>query len=216
MTLLGRDPEPQLREARAFLDTWTREPLTTALRADRMLVYWLTAEREFGRGGDPGPALTEALKASGHTPFLYRDYFWEVLNLKARVDAARGTDPRPAMDAALARFQPLGPGAPWSLKESLAGGWLIRAKWEEAHGLDPQPSLRSAQALAGSARSQNPDSASACALEGLGQVLELQMFPRERARLLGQARENLKQARTRCPQGRYQAMLERALQESSK
>ena len=216
MNLLGQDPEPQLKEDRAFLDTWTREPLTAALRADRMLVYWLTAEREFRRGGDSGPALTEALKTAGHTPFLYRDYFWEVLNFKARVDAARGADPRPALDAALARFQPLGPGAPWSLKESLAGGWLIRAEWEAAHGMDPRPSLRSAQTLAESARSQSPDSASACALEGLGLVLEVKVSPRERARLLGQARESLKQALARCPQGRYQAMLGRALRESSK
>jgi hypothetical protein len=44
----------------------------------------------------------------------------------------------------------------------------------------------------------------------------LHAFPRERARLLGQARENLKQALARCPQGRYQAMLGRVLQESSK
>jgi len=213
--LSGQDPEPLLKSARAFLGAWPREPLTVALRADRMLVYWLTAEREFRIGGDPGPALTEAMKGAGHTPFLCRDIFWEVVNLKARVDAARGTDPRPAMDALLARFQAPGPDTPWSVKESLAAGWLIRAEWEKAHGLDPGPSLRSARALAGSARSQNPDSASAIALEGLGQVLELQAHPRERARLLGLARENLRQALARCPQGSYQDQLRRALLEIS-
>jgi hypothetical protein len=211
MALLGRDPEPRLKEAMAFLATWTREPLTAALRADRMLVYWLSAEREFRRRGDPGPALTEALKGAGHTPFLTRDFFWEVVNLKAQVDAARGTDPRPAMDALLARDQPPGQGVPWSLKQSLAGGWLIRGEWEKDHGLDPGPSLRSARLLAESARNQNPDSASARALEGLGQVLEFQVHPRKQARLLGLAQENLRQALARCPMGRYQDQLRRAL-----
>jgi serine/threonine-protein kinase len=209
---LGQDPGAQLEAARTFLETWAKEPLTVRLRADRMLVYWKLAERDFLRGGDPGPALTEALATSGHTPFLFRDYLWEVLNFKARVDAARGIDPRPTLDAALEHFQPLQQGAPWSLKETFAGTWLIRAEWETAHGLDPSASLRHARSLAESARNQAPDSGSAYALEGLSQVLEMKAFPRERPRLLPLAQERLKLALARCPRGLDQALLKRALQ----
>jgi serine/threonine-protein kinase len=208
---LGQDPEPELAAARAFIETRTREPLTVRLRADRMLIYWQSAEREFLRHGDAGPALTEALKTSGHTPFYYRDYLWELLNFKARVDAARGIDPRPVLDAALEQLRPMRQGTPWSLQETLASSWLIRAQWEGGHGLDPAASIRRARALAQSARYQNPDSASACALEGLALVEELKAFPRERQRLLAQARERLGQALARCPRGLNQTLLKHAL-----
>jgi hypothetical protein len=210
---LGEDPEPALGAARAFMDTWAREPLTVRLRTDRMLVYWMLAEQELHRGGDPDPALTEALKTSGHTPFLYRDYLWELLNFKARVDAARGADPRPILDAALERLQPMQQGAPRSLKETLAGSWLIRAEWEAAHGLDSGLSIHNARSLAESARNQSPESASAYALEGLGQVLELKAFPKERPMLLPRAQECLKLAQARNPGGQHQDRLRRALLE---
>ena len=118
---LGQDPEPELKAAKAFLDTWAREPLTVALRVDRMLINWQLAERNFLRGGDPDPALAEALKTAGHTPFLYRDYLWEVLNFKARVEAARGVDPRPALDAVMATIQLQRQTPSWSLQETFAG-----------------------------------------------------------------------------------------------
>ncbi|MDR3671906.1 MAG: serine/threonine-protein kinase [Holophaga sp.] len=214
LALYGQDPEPELKAARSFLDIWCREPLSPALRADRMLIYGHMAQREFQRGGDPGPALDEALKNAGHTPFLWRDYYWEWMNLKAQVEAARGRDPRPTLAAALDRLQPLAQGGPWSLKETLADSWLIRAQWEAAHGVDPGASVAQARALAESARSQNPDSASPYALEGLCLVLELQALPGQRARLLAQAQERLQQALARCPRGPRQARLLRALQEA--
>jgi serine/threonine-protein kinase len=211
LVLLGKDPEFELDAARAFLESRAREPLTPRLQADRMLVYWQMAEREFRRGGDPGPALTEALKTSGHTPFLYRDYLWELLNFKARVDAARGLDPRPTLDTALEHLQPLQQGVPWTLKETLASTWLIRAEWEASHSLDPQQSIRNARTLAESARNQNPDSASACALEGLALVQELKAHPRERQRLLPLAKERLELALARTPRGPNQAQLKQEL-----
>jgi len=213
---LGQDPGPELEAARAFMTTWVREPLSPRLQADRMLIYWQLAEREFLRTGDAGPALAEALKTSGHTPFYYRDYLWEVLNFKARVDAARGVDPRPVLDAALGQLQPLQQGTPWSLKETVAASWLIRAQWESAHGLDPSASTLKARALAESARSQNPDSASACALEGLALVQELKASPRERPRLLPLARESLSQALARSPRGLNQTLLASALREAGR
>jgi eukaryotic-like serine/threonine-protein kinase len=211
LRLAGQDPEPELAAARAFIETRTREPFTTRLRADRMLVYWQTAEREFHRGGDPGPALTEALKTSGHTPFLFRDFLWEVLNFKARVDAARGMDPRPTLDTALNHLQPLQQGVPWSLKETFASTWLIRAEWEAGHGLDPALSLRNARILAESARTQNPDSASCYALEGLALVQEMKAFPRVRAQLRPMAQARLEQALARSTLGPNQVQLKREL-----
>jgi serine/threonine-protein kinase len=211
LLLVGQDPEPELAAARSFLETRAQEPFTTRLRVDRMLIYWQTAEREFRLGGDPGPALTEALKTSGHTPFLVRDFLWEVLNFKARVDAARGADPRPTLDTALNHIQPLQQGVPWSLKETFASTWLIRAEWEAGHGLDPALSLRNARILAESAQSQNPDSGSGYALEGLALVQEMKAFPRERPRLRPMAQARLEQALARGASGPNQILLKRAL-----
>jgi len=210
---LGKDPEHELEAARTFLDTRTREPLTVRLRATRMLVYWQLAERESRLGRDPGPDLAEALRSSGHTPFLQRDYLWEVMNFKARADAARGIDPRPALEDALDHFQPLEQGANWSLKETLAGAWLIRAEWEGGHGLDPGASLRHVRTLLEGARNANPDSAKAYALEGLSRVLEIRAFPGEKERLLPLARECLNLAMVRNPLGLDQARLKRQLQD---
>jgi serine/threonine-protein kinase len=208
---LGQDPEPDLKAAKAFLDTWAREPLTVGLRASRMLVNWHLAERSFLRGGDPGPALAEALKTAGHTPFLYRDYLWEVLNFKARVEAARGVDPRPALDAAMGTIQFQRQAPSWSLQETFACTWLIRAQWESAHGLDPGESVRNALALAETAQSRSPDSAYAWALVGLARVQELKVSPQDRLRLRRLAQECLRRAQFRSPQGASQALLKRAL-----
>ena len=211
LALLGQDPAPVLETARVYLDTWGKEPLTVRLRADRMLLWWLMAEQDLARGRDPGPCLTEALKTAGHTPFLDRDYFLELLNCKARVDASRGVDPRPTLEAAMARLPPDPHRSPWTLKEALANAWLIRAEWEGAHGVDPAASLSNVQALAEGARIQNPDSGNAYALEGLGFLQELKAFPRDRARLLPLARERLRLARARQPHGQDLARLRRAI-----
>ena len=210
---LDRDPGPVLDASRAFLETSVREPLTVHLRAGRMLIFWQIAERDFRKGGDPGPAFMQALSTSGHTAFFFRDYFWEMMNFKARVDAAQGADPRPALDAAMEHLQPLAPGVRWTLKESFADSWLIRAEWETAHHLDPSASLRHARALTASARSQNPNSSASYALEGLSQVIEMKAFPEQRPRLMRVAQEHLKQALARNPQGLRPTLLKRRLQD---
>ena len=209
---LGQDPSPDLEAAMVFLGTRAREPLTVPLRADRMLIYWQVAERDFQRGGDPGPALAEALKTSGHTPFLFRDYYWDVTNLKAQADAARGTDPRPTVDAALARIQPLlMKGAPWSLRETAAVTWFIRAEWEASHGLDASASLQNARTLAEGSRNQNPSDATAYALEGMTRILEVKLYPWKKRELLSQARERLQLSLALGFGGRIQSRLKEAL-----
>jgi hypothetical protein len=135
-----------------------------------------------------------------------------VLNFKARMEAARGADPRPTLDSAQEHLQPLlQQGSLWPLKEASAEGWLIRAGWESARGLDPVPSIHNALSLAESARSQVPGSAAAQALEGLAQVMAVKADPRERTRLLPLAREHLRQALALAPRGRNQDLLQRAL-----
>lgn len=154
---LERDPGPVLDAALDSLAAWEREPLTPALRADRMLLHWLRAERTFRQGGDPGPDLDQALRDPGHTPFLDRDYLGDVQNFQAQVAAARGQDPRPVLDQAMAWMAPrLGPDAPCSLCAAAAQSWLIRSHWEATHGLDPRPSLRRSQALALRALGRRP------------------------------------------------------------
>jgi hypothetical protein len=209
---LGEDPGKVLDASLDFLDTWCHEPLTAALRADRMIVHWLLAERELGRGGDPGPHLAEALKTPGHTPFLVRDYYWNVLNLKARSEWARGADPRPTLTLAQEQIQSLlRESSRWPLKEAAAETWLLRAEWEAGHGQDPAASLRTAQALAASLGNHVPRSAQARALEGLTQVLAARTAPQEKTRLLAAAKANLREALAFSPRGRLQSRLQRAV-----
>ena len=112
------------------------------------MIHWLLAEWAFRRGLDPGPALRDALRDPGHTPFLDRDYLGDVLNLKARIEARTG-DPRPTLADALARLEPLlGPQAPRTLYATAAESWSILARWQAAHGLDPGSSLQRSRTLA--------------------------------------------------------------------
>ncbi len=207
----GQDPTPELEAARIFLGTWAKEPLTVRLRADRMLLYWQMAQQEQFRGRDPGPDIGEALNASGHTPFLARDYLWDIMLFKARLDASRGIDPRPVLDSVMERVQPNLQGAPWTLKETLAATWLIRAEWEAGHGMDPASSLGQSRALVESARIQNPDSSSSYALEGLGRMVQLKAFPGRRAGLLPAARDDLQKARANRFPGTETSRLQHAL-----
>jgi hypothetical protein len=143
---------------------------------------------------------------------MFRDYFWEVANFRARMAAARGTDPRPTADAALRRIQALlMKGAPWSLRETAASTWLIRAEWETSHGLDASASLQNARTLAEAARNQNPTDAAAYALEGLTRTLEVKLFPWKKRELLSQAQERLRLSLALGFGGRLQARLKDAL-----
>jgi serine/threonine-protein kinase len=209
----GRDPGPELDTALAFLDTWGREPLPAVLRADRMLIHLQLAERSLDRGGDPRPDLAEAFKDLGHTAFFrYRDYLGEVLNLQARVEQARGLDPRPTLADALARVQPLlVPHAKWTLWETTAESWHLRAAWEAAHGLDAQASLQQSRAAVDRALQINPRSGSGHALKGLDELLAARLLPRDQGPRLAQARQQLLIAQTMDPMGRLATVLRKSL-----
>ena len=137
-----------------------------------MLIYWQVAERCLRKGEDPGPALAEALKNGEQPLFLRRDYLGQILNAKARAEAARGTDPTATLDRLLVNFQPLLlQGRPsWTLCENAAEAWLIRADWEASHGQNPNASLSQGEALSHEALQANPGSARAQALNALAQA----------------------------------------------
>jgi hypothetical protein len=210
---LGQDPESALESALVFVGTRAKEPLPVELKADRMLIYWRLAERSFSRGDAPGPALEEALKHAGHTTFLHRDYLGEVLNFKARMEAAQGVDPRPTLTTTLARLQPQLDATPsWSLCETAAETWLLQAEWEAGHGQNPAPSLAKAQELTERALRGNSNSATAYALKGLERLLQARTAPADHAIQLLMAQERLKLAETLAPAGRLQARLRQALE----
>ena len=213
---LGRDSGPELEATLATLDSWAREPLPVELRADRMLVRWRLAERRFNSGGDPWPDLQEALKDLGHTSgFRYRDFLGEVLNFKARVEARQGLDPRPTLADALGRIQPLlEQAASWTLCETAAESWRLRADWEAAHGLDAQGSLQHSRALVDLALHINRNSSSGHALRGLLELLALKLDPRERGVRLAQARRQLLLARALGPKDRLSILLRQSLAEA--
>jgi hypothetical protein len=190
---LGRDPAPELVAALAFLDTWAREPVPVEFRADRMLIYMLLAERRLARGEDPRQELAAALANLGHTTgFRPRDYLGDVLNLKARVEAARGQDPRPTLADALARMQAqLERRASWTLCETAAESWRLRADWEAGHGLDARASLQHSQALVDLALQINERSSTGHALKGLTEMLGARLYPEARTLHLARARRQL-------------------------
>ena len=197
----GRDPRPVLDQALQFFWAGTREPRSLDLRMDHMVLYWLRAEAEFDRGEDPGPSLAEALKDPGHTGARFRDVQGEVLNFKARLEASRGQDPRPTVEAVVARYEPpaLQQGSS-GLCLTAAKAWLIRAEWELGHAIDGTDSLRRAQALTARALERDPTSAAAHALEGLGQALEARIRPDLRKALFTRANEQLRWAERLNPQ----------------
>ena len=214
LTDLKEDPLPELTAALAFLESRSRQPLTPELRADRMLLHGRLAEHQADLGQDPWPELNAALRDAGHTPFLYRDFRGELLNVKARLEAARGVDPRPTLEAGPASFQGLQQaGSSWSLSETASEGWLIRASWEATHGQDPAISLRNAQAMADRALQGNSASAAAYALEGLVWAMEGKWVPVKRRILASMARERLQASIAHGPSARLQDGLRQALQD---
>jgi len=190
---LGQDPRPVLDEALQFYWSRTREPRNVELRMDHLILYWLQAERDFSKGEDPSPSLTEALKNPGHTVTRSRDFQGDLLNFKARLEASRGQDPRPTVETVAARFEATArEQGNCGLCEIAAKAWLIRAEWEHRHEIDPSDSLRHAQALLKLALESRPTSASAHALNGLCQVLEARSRPENRKLLIGRANQHLR------------------------
>jgi serine/threonine-protein kinase len=180
---LGQDPGPAIDEALRIYWARTREPRTPALRADHMVLYWLQAERDFARNEDPGAALAEALKDVGHTADRPRDYLGNLLNLKLRVEAARGQDPRPEAEALLARLTPpAGQAVPAALRLTLARTWLTCAGWEVEHRIDAQDSLRQARVHLQRALEERPGCPAALDLDRLARTLAARARPSDPAR----------------------------------
>ena len=214
---LRRDPDPELRAALALLAARGREPLSPELRIDRMLLHWTLAQASLARGGDPWPELDLALADLGHShSFRIKDHYGDLLNFQAQVQARRGQDPRPALAAALAAPPSPGAAVPWTLSETAAESWLLRAQWEAAHGLDPGASLRQCQAAVDRSLRLNARSSPSHAIKGLAQLLEWQLAPEQAPGLLRQAGRQLEAARALNPVGWHQTQLQQALAEAAR
>jgi serine/threonine-protein kinase len=212
MSELQQNPEAALNAALVFIGTHLNDPIPQTLKYDRMLIYWCLAELAMDQGRDPGPSLQEAVKDLELTPFLQRDAQTQVLNTKARAEAARGVDPRPTVTGALARLDPLMASHPsWALDEAAGEAWLIKGEWEAAHGLEASASLAEAGKLSQRALQANPNSATAQALNGLCQVLAIQIAPERKAILRLVAQERLRKALSLKAPGRLQRRLRKFL-----
>jgi hypothetical protein len=178
-----------------------------------MLLHWHLAQRDLAQGGNPGLNLRKALEDQGHTnDLLHRDYLGDILNFKAGIERSQGRDPRPTLAQALDRMQPLlRPGSSWTVCETLAETWLIRADWEAAHGLDARSSLQHCQDLADRALGINPRSGPAHALKGLAEMVGITTLNSDRGLLRRQAQAQLRLATALMPTGRLQQQLQRSL-----
>ena len=191
----GQAAPPALEGAATFLASRVKEPPTRALAAARMLIYWQLAERSQRLHQDPGPMLLEALRCSEVTSAFNRDYLGEVLNFKARLEAARGQDPRPTLDNNLGRLQPRTTGnAGWPPLETAAEAWFIKAEWETGKSLDASTSLDNLQRMADQALRICPGAPSSNLLKGLAYALEIKRTPSRKALLLPAARACLRTA----------------------
>jgi hypothetical protein len=85
----GQAPKETLEKAQAYYWTCTTDPRPPALRNAHMVMYWLMAKRARAKGLPPDAPLAEALKQAGHMPDSDQDYFMEVMDFKASVEAAR-------------------------------------------------------------------------------------------------------------------------------
>jgi eukaryotic-like serine/threonine-protein kinase len=185
----GRDPRPGLEEALAFLSVQVKEPAPANLRALGMLIHWQAAEANLQHGVDPSPALIEALRAAGPTSTFNRNYLGEVLAFQARLEAGRGQDPRPTLDASLAKLQ--GSGG-WAPLETAAELWFIKAQWEDAKAVAGTGALAQVKVLADQALRIYPEAPVASALKALALSLEIKRDPARKALLQPAAKELLR------------------------
>ena len=208
------NPEATLNEALIFMGTHPPAAPAGPWRNARMLIYWQLAERHFQLGESTGPALAEAMKDMDHAPLLRRDYLGQLLNFKARAEAARGIDPTATVDGMLSQCLPSPSQSrpTWSACEAAAEAWLIKAEWQAGHAQDARPSLAQAEQLSSEALLMNPNCASAHALNGLAQLLELQFSPGKGRMLRAIAQEHLRAALKLKAFGRQQGRLKRSIQ----
>ena len=195
MVDLGQDPARELEDGRQFYWTRTREPRAVDLRVDHMVLYLRQAEHDAAHGADPWPALTEALRDAGHAVRRHRDFYGDLLNVKARLEADGGLDPRPTIDLLLQRFEPLAQAqGVYYLYEVAAEGWMTLAETEAKTRQDALPSLHRAQGLLQRALQAKAASSTAHALLGQTLVTEAGLQPANRAWLLARAQEQLRLA----------------------
>ena len=192
---LGQDPRRELDEGMHFFWTRTREPRSVDLKIDHMVLYLRQSQWQASHGQDPWPALTEAMRDSGHAVGRHRDLFGDLLNFKARLEAEHGLDPRPTAEAVLERFQPLAEErGTCDLCQIAAEAWMTLADSEARGGQDPVPSLRRAQGLLQRALQAKASSATAHAMLGQTLAMEAIAHPGDRAWLLVRAQEQLRWA----------------------
>lgn len=209
---LGQDPRQALDQALQFYWARTREPRSLDLRMDHLALYWLLAERDFDRGEEAGPAITEAMKDPGHATTRFRDFQGDLLNLKARYEASRGQDPRPTLESVVAQFEPAAQQPVSAIRCGIAAkAWLVRAEWELQQRIDAMTSIRRAQALLKRALESTPTSARIHALLGQSQVLESRARPDERKALRARAGEHLRWSKRLNPADREMARLQGVL-----
>ncbi len=173
LAALGQDPRQELEGATAFLGALPQKARTPVVVRGGFLLQWQKAQASLRHAQDPGPALVEALRAVDTPPIFIRDYRGEILLFKARLEASRGEDPRPTLDAALDRYPPGAQGqTPWPSLETLAETWLFRAHWERTRSLDAQASLGKARALAEEALRICPTAPAANAIRDAALAME--------------------------------------------
>ena len=176
----GQDPSKALDEGLQFLWTRTREPRTVDLRVDQMLLNFQQAQFAASGGRDPWPALTEALKGAGHAVNRPRDFYGDLLNFKARMEAERGQDPRPTVKTILEHFEAKADSRDLPhLSEICAEAWMTRARWEFRIGseISATASLHRSQALLQRTLLGRPGSFTSQSLQGQAQTLEGRMRP---------------------------------------
>lgn len=211
---VGMDRFPQLDAALVFLGTRVLEPSAPGLQAERMAIYWQLAEQRLAHGEDAESALAEALKDSARPSLAGDVRLGDVLICKARMEAARGLDPRPTVERAQSLLAPLLQDGPcWPLADTAAEGWLLRAEWEQGHGLDPGASVQEATAQLERTLEAFPGDPRANALQGLLSLLEIQVFPDRKPACLSLAQARLRLCLSEAVPGRLAQRLQRSLQD---
>ena len=173
----GQNPRQALEEGLQFFWTRTREPRSVDLRVDQMRLYFQQAQWDASQGRDPWPALAEALKEAGHAVNRPLDFYGDLLNFKARLEAERGQDPLATVQTILQQFENKA-GHP-HLSEICAEAWMTRARWEFRTGADAtaSASLRHSQALLQQALQSKGNAASVHTLQGQARTLAARLQP---------------------------------------
>ena len=192
----GLDRFSDLDPAMVFLGTRMPAAPSPGLQEARMALYWQLAEQQLAQGQDASFTLSEALRDSERPPLARCAELGAVLNCKARQEALQGRDPRPTLERALGLLEPTPrPGPRWPVNDTAADTWLIRAEWEQRHGVDPQPSLQQVAERIEWGLRACPSDPHANALQGLLWAAQIRAAPARKPALLPMAQARLRQSR---------------------